>query len=130
MWEFSVPKSQYLKIIKFLHSCHKNGHTFDWRYRFTFLPVIGRFIRKQPDTWFCSELIATALINAQFITNDGTIDARKITPQILFDLTKDKGYSTQKSDLKMPEITVPHSSRVYPGTISVTIEKSNNYQKV
>lgn len=96
--EFTVLHTKYKKCIKFLEDCFMSGDTFDHKYKSTFLFFIGQFIKKEENTWFCSELITAALQEAGLM--DKNINPRTVTPQLLYEWSLQNGGTlTQKIDL-------------------------------
>lgn len=76
------PKKR-MEMIKWLKRRKKKKDTYDgdmWKH---FIPIIGGLFPKTPNTWYCSELIAHALIIAGVFKSNFSV---RITPQQLYDV--------------------------------------------
>ncbi len=81
------PKKR-MKMIKWLKQRKKKKDTYDedmWKH---FIPIIGGLFPKKPNTWYCSELVAQALIIAGVFGSNFSVT---ITPQQLYDICKPFG---------------------------------------
>ena len=105
----SVPVTQYNLCFGFLNSRIKQHDFFNATYKYNFIPIIGDWfytdeingINGITKTWFCSQLIGTALQKGGII--DKNINTRYVTPQILYDLviSHPNKVLTKKFDLKI-----------------------------
>jgi hypothetical protein len=85
-----VTTADYNRIIKFLEREHDpdHGHGFDDSYFWDFVPIVNWFKTPRDDAWFCSKLVATALLECkddEYVDED-THSRNHINPQSLYNL--------------------------------------------